>query len=385
MSKILVDGRFVGYGESMARYTLELLSHILEIDHENEYTLLIRRKTDDERLKNLERFSNLKLDILDVPHYSISEQSSLLFYLNEKKYDLVHFTQFNHPIFYGGKYVSTIHDLILLYHSDANFLKKMAFGPVVKSAARDSAAVITASTETRDEIVKKFAVDQAKINLIFHGIDHDQFNIRAKNDKESLKEFCQKNNIENDYLLYVGAWKKHKNVAGMIEAYEKFILSGDRFVNLVLVGKVDQREKRVIEQIAKTNKIIEEKIGKNNAVIASGPVGSDAELAAIYAGAIAYVMPSLAEGFGWPPLEAMACGTPVISSNKSCMPEILGDAALYFDPTGVEEISESIKKIINDHTLREKLIKLGLDQAQKYNWEETAKKTLEVYKGILEK
>lgn len=107
------------------------------------------------------------------------------------------------------------------------------------------------------------------------------------------------------------------------------------------------------------------------------------ELPVAYAGAKLYVIPSLSEGFGWPPLEAMACGTPVIASKESCIPEILGDAPLYFDPYNVDDITKAITEVASDQKLRAELTKKGLEQVKKYNWNETAKKTLEVYKAVL--
>src|SRR3989344_1984911 len=346
MKRILIDGRFIGVGESISRYTLELLAHILEIDKENEYTLLIRPqgeeviekseisfesepegsslRVDDRNPKSLRepegsseprtaetnsKFPNLKVETLNIKHYSVGEQTKLLKYLNRQKFDLVHFPQFNHPIRYKGKYVVTIHDLILLNHAKVGLLKRLAFVPVLKSAVKDSAAIITASEETKREIIYTLRVDEKKISLIHHGIDHNKFNIRAKSERVLLDEFCQKNKIEDDYFLYVGAWKSHKNILRMLEAYEKFIQNNEKFVHLVLVGKIDKKEKAILAAIDRINKSRTPNSELLTPIVTAGPIANDDELAAVYAGAIAYVMPSLAEGFGWPPLEAMACGT----------------------------------------------------------------------------
>jgi len=381
MAKILLDGRFVGVGESIERYTLELLVHLLQIDKENEYTLLIR-PAGEERIKQFKvESSKLKVKVLDIPHYSFREQTKLFSYLKKEKFDLVHFPQFNHPTRYRGKFVVTIHDLILLNHAKSSLIKRAAFWPVLKSAARDSAAIITASEGTKREIIYTLRGREEKIHLIHHGLDHAKFNIISKSHRDYLDKFYKDNKIDNDYLLYVGAWKSHKNLLNLIKAYEKYIAENEKFVHLVLVGKIDKREKAVVREIERVNG--NEERGTRNKIVTVGSVNSDEELAAIYGGAIAYVMSSLAEGFGWPPLEAMACGTPVISSKTSCMPEILGEAAEYFDPKNVDDIAKSINKIISDHTLRQKLIKLGLEQVKKYDWATTAKKTLEVYKNTL--
>lgn len=381
MSKILIDGRFVGVGDSMSRYVLETLRGILKLDQDNEYTLLLR-PIGEKELKwypEIMEANNLKVEYLDIPHYSFPEQTKLLSYLNKKKYDLVHFIQFNHPILYRGNFVVTIHDLILLNHSDGNALKKKAYKTVMSSAAKHSKKIIAVSRLTKEDIIKLFQTQESKIEVIYHGIDHEKFNSKVKTQKSEIDNFKNKYGIAGDYLLYVGAWKKHKNVLNMLKAFEE--CRSD--LQLVLIGKIDQDEPEVIAEINRINSR-NTKYLSHNTIITTGAIDvRDPNIPLAYAGAAAYIIPSLAEGFGWPPLEAMACGTPVISSNYSCMPEVLGDAALYFDPLSVEEMTEAIRKVLSDGKLRADLIAKGLNQVEKYNWSDTAKKTLEVYKSSL--
>jgi glycosyltransferase involved in cell wall biosynthesis len=206
-------------------------------------------------------------------------------------------------------------------------------------------------------------------------------------------------------------WKKHKNLKRMLTAFENFQITNNKSqinpnaqnlnVQLVLVGKVDTNEPEVLAEIKRINfkiaKLLNCSIAKeqsstgnnttiqqynNPAVVVTGFI-DDNELPIAYAGAMAYVTPSLSEGFGWPPLEAMACGTPVISSKESCMPEILGDAPIYFDPYDIDDIARAMMKISDDEKLREELSKKGLEQVKKYNWQKCAKETLEVYRKAL--
>ncbi|OQB06177.1 MAG: Capsular glucan synthase [bacterium ADurb.Bin212] len=450
MKRILIDGRFIGVGDSMTRYCLEIVKGILDQDKDNEYTLLIRpegekilKVTSTEILhrKGTEsviarsgfatwQSNNLTIKVLDIPHYSLGEQTKLLSYLNKEKFDLVHFIQFNHPILYRGKYVVTIHDLTLFGHLYREKLhKKIAFDKVMRSAVNKSAKIITVSETSKNDIIDNYHVDPNKIAVTYLGVD-GKYNCRIKNDELRIKQFKEKHGIVGDYILYTGMWKKHKNLIRLLKAFEKFQETRNNNqtnsnyqipnIQLVLVGKVDKNEPEVIKTIEEINKRfchperaervegssnkINNKISniqyptsneisnsqpnklRPNAylpVITTGFVEEE-ELPISYAGALFYVIPSLSEGFGLPPLEAMACGTPVISSNISAMPEILGDAALYFDPYDVCDIAEKMRQMADNTNLREDYSQKGLEQAGKYSWENTAKRTLVVYKELLD-
>jgi glycosyltransferase involved in cell wall biosynthesis len=151
---------------------------------------------------------------------------------------------------------------------------------------------------------------------------------------------------------------------------------------LVLVGKVDKDEPEILQEIERINTSLKTKNYQLKTIIATGFIDEE-ELPLAYAGALAYCIPSLSEGFGLPPLEAMASGTPVIASKISAMPEILGDAPLCFDPYNVDDIAQAMQKIIEDKNSRDQLSKKGLEQVKKYNWQSTAEKTLKVYKEVL--
>ena len=403
MKRILIDGRFVGVGDSQTRYVLELVKGVLEQDQENQYTLLLRPVgiKDTESFLKLEirtskkcpsagqgaisevqvlksKYPNLMVRILDIPHYSFGEQTKLLRYLNEEKFDLVHFTQFNHPVRYRGKYVITIQDLTLVGHLHRqNLVKKVAFGTVMKSAAKDSAKIIAISKTTMDDVIDYYGVPKGKFDIIYHGVDHQNYNMTVKSRINEINEFKKKYNISDEFILYTGMWKRHKNILRMLKAFEQFrVQNADSRIQLVLVGKVDKKEPEVIREISRINSDIKDSI------ITTGFI-DEKELPIAYAGALAYCIPSLSEGFGWPPLEAMACGTPVIASGESCIPEILGDGPLYFDAYNTSDIVEKMKTITTNTDLRKDLIKNGLDQVQKYNWEDTAKLTYAVYEELL--
>lgn len=383
--RILVDGRFIGVGDSISRYTLETLNGILKLDRENQYTLLIRPQGEQalERYPDIVNAPNLKVDILEIPHYSLAEQTKLLRYLNKEKYDLVHFTQFNHPIFYRGDYVVTIHDLTLVGHLHYfNFMKQLAYNMVMKSAARDSKKVIAISKTSMDDVVDFFGTPKDKFEIIYHGIDHINYNEKVKKELGKIKSFKEKYGIKGDYILYTGMWKKHKNLIRLFQAFEEFKKATKNPIQLVLTGKIDKNEPEVIAEMERINKSLYSIFNNQSSILTTGYIDEE-ELPIAYAGAEMYVIPSLSEGFGWPPLEAMACGTPVIASRISCIPEILGDAPYYFDPYKVDQIEKAISTVLGDEKVRKDLAEKGLKQVQKYNWAETAKKTLEVYKSLI--
>ncbi len=185
----------------------------------------------------------------------------------------------------------------------------------------------------------------------------------------------QKLNISKPYLLYVGNAYPHKNLGRLILAFKKLIEDYQMDLELVLVGEIDyfyQRLKEASSTVLPGRVIFTDFL-------------SDNDLNILYQNASLYVFPSLCEGFGLPPLEAMTFGLPVISSSATCLPEILGQAALYFNPENIEEMAEKIEQVLKEKKLQERLVREGWKKIEEYNWPETAQKTLEIYQAILEK
>lgn len=398
LKKILIDGRFIGVGDSIGRYTLGVLTHLLEIDKNHQYFLLIRPAG----IKMVKEYGfwekdNLTVKILDIPHYSFEEQGKLLVWLNKRPFDLVFFTQFNHPIMYKRPYIVAIHDMTTFgYFHYQNPLKVAMFKKVMKSAVFESKKIITISKTSKEEIIDYYKIAESKIKVTYLGVDENYLRI-SKLDagaRERLgRKFKNEFGIENDYILYTGMWKKHKNLKRLLQAFEK--VSGQLSVvdsknhkpqitnlQLVLVGKIDRNEREIIREIEKINGHEIDKIQKNDPIFVTGFLAEEL-LPAAYAGALAYITPSLNEGFGLPPLEAMACGAPVIAANISATPEILGKAVEYFDPYNTNDIAEKIAEVISNFRLRLDLRKKGFERVGKYSWEKCAKGTLEVINEVI--
>ncbi|PJA88150.1 MAG: hypothetical protein CO140_00420, partial [Candidatus Moranbacteria bacterium CG_4_9_14_3_um_filter_40_7] len=307
--------------------------------------------------------------------YSLEEQLKMPPLLSKYRLDLVHFPHFNVPLFYRGKFIVTIHDLILLHFPT---LRGTTLGPVcywfkfwmyeivIRFAIKQSKKIIAVSEFTKKDLLKNYAIDPSKIEVTYEACD-DFCNWRPEKEDQILKKYA----IMKPYLLYVGNAYPHKNLEKLVSVFcelKKKITD----INLVLVGKEDYFFKKLKEKITAR---------KQGAGIVFTGFISDAELDIFYKNALVFVFPSLYEGFGLPPLEAMAKGVPVISSDHPCMREILGESAFYFKAEDEKEMAEKITEIVSNSGLREKFIQKGYAQIKKYNWRLMAEKTKHIYQN----
>lgn len=356
----------------IGRYSQNLVKNLLEIDKENQYILFMTRQ--DKKDYHL-KAKNATLKIVDIPHYSIAEQTKLASIIEKEKLDLVDFLNFNYPINYQGKFIITIHDLTLFFYPqtarETNFIKRAAFRYILKKGCRDSQKIITVSKSTKADIIEILKVDPQKIAVIYEAADDKSFQECSKKQIERLKN---KYHLSENVILSVGQFRSHKNLPRLVEALA--ILRKSMPCKLVILGKPDPTYHEFQETLDKT--------GAKKDIIMPGFV-SDEELNSWYKLAKVFVFPSLYEGFGLPGLEAMQAGLPVASSDKGSLGEIYSDAALYFNPLDPADMAEKIKKVIKDNDLRKKLIKKGREVAANFSWQKTAQQTLEIYKEILEK
>ncbi|MFA5925427.1 MAG: glycosyltransferase family 1 protein [Parcubacteria group bacterium] len=368
--RIGIDARFYGsVGKGLGRYTEKLIKYLEIIDSENQYFIFLRRKNWNEyEPKN----KNFKKIMADIPWYGFREQLFFPRMLNKYSLDLVHFPHFNVPFLFGRKFVVTIHDLILFHFPTKRasalspmlyWIKNACYRWAISRAIRKSESIIAVSEFTKRDILENFSVDPDKIIVTYQAADKEQALIAQPAD-----EILKKYGIIKPYLLYVGNAYPHKNLESLVAAFRE-VLKRHPGLHLVMVGKEDYFYRRLKESVS-SQKI------KN--VIFPDYV-SDSDLSAVYRGAKLYVFPSLYEGFGLPPLEAMAKSIPVVSSNASCLPEILENAAYYFDPRGTAGMADSIEKTLTDNGLRKELIEAGRARIKKFSWEKLAGKTLEIY------
>jgi len=372
--KIVIDARMYGLEHAgIGRYLVNLINQIEKEDKKNKYLILLRAKYFHElNFKN----KNFQKVLADYPHYSFQEQILLPLQLIKLKPDLVHFPHFNVPLFYFGKYVVTIHDLIkhesrgmatTTRFSLFYWLKYIVYLSVVWLAVERAVKIITPSKFWQEELVKRYNLPKNKIIVTYEGVDEKL--LQSKTNLNS-KNVLSKYKIKTPFVVYTGSLYPHKNVERLVMAVKKI----NQDLKLVIVCARNIFYDRFLEKIKKLNP----PAGGEKFVNLVGFV-PDEDLADIYRQAEAFVFPSFWEGFGLPGLEAMALGLPVISSNTSCLPEVYGEAALYFNPLKVEELVEKIKILRGNKQLREKLIASGFNQVKKYSWAKMAKETIKVY------
>lgn len=359
MAKIVIDAR--ESGTSTGRYIDKLVENLHALNPPEDFLVLTKPK----RVEYIKKIApGFGVEKCEYREFSFGEQYGYAWQLFGIKNTLVHFGMTQQPVLYFANKVTTIHDLTTArFRNPAKKLvifkiKQFVYKQVIKSVAKRSSAIITPS-----EYVKK---DLAE----FAGINSDKIKVTY----EAADKITEKPNpitplLNTEYLLYVGRPQPHKNLWRLVEAFE-IVKQTHPNLKLVLAGKADVLYNRLHRKAEK--KGIE-------GVLFTGFVG-EAELRWLYENCQAYVFPSLSEGFGLPGLEAMIHGAPVVSSNATSLPEIYGKAAHYFDPLSVDDMAKKISEVLDNKSLRTKLIKAGKARAEKYSWKKMAEQTLEVYR-----
>jgi glycosyltransferase involved in cell wall biosynthesis len=363
MSRIVIDARELR--TSSGRYVERLLHYLQQLDDGHDYTVLLKPADYDGWHPINPRFHKV-----ECPHkeFTFAEQFGLKRQVRGEKPDLVHFTFAHQPIWYRGKTVTTIHDLTTarFNNPDKNTavfkFKQQVYKYVVKRAARKAEQVIVPSEFVKNDVADFTGIAPAKVTVTYEAADPIA---------EAADPII---GLEGErFIMYVGRPTPHKNLDRLIEA---FVLLKAQHPDLLLVlaGKKDANYERLEAELRR-------RTIKN--VVFTGQV-SEGRLRWLYENCVAYIFPSLSEGFGLPGLEAMVHGAPVVSSNATCLPEIYGDAAHYFDPLDIRAMSDAINEVLTDKKLRADLVKKGAVQAKKYSWERMARQTLNIYNKALE-
>jgi glycosyltransferase involved in cell wall biosynthesis len=399
--RIGIDARLYGpVGKGLGRYTKEVVDNVIKIDKINEYVIFLCRENFDEFHILPEDTPRIKKILTDIRWYSLKEQFKFPGIIKNEKLDMIHFTHFNVPIFCPVKFIVTIHDLILTKYPTMRattlgpvryFLKNLLYRIVISTAVRRAKKIIVVSEFTKKDIIENFNASNDKIIVTYEGVSNlgrNENNESRFYDLQEIlnkdKKILAKHNIENPYLLYVGNAYPHKNLEGLLKVFseiKKKDICQASTAKLVLVGKDDYFYKKV-KEYATTLGMSGQGISTDEVIFPGYVLDKDLEV--MYRNAIAYIFPSFYEGFGLPPLEAMAHGCPVVSSDQASMPEILGPAALYFDPKDESEFSTKLIEIISNDGLKRELVKRGFEQVKKYSWDKCAGETLLIYKEALE-
>ena len=375
--RIGIDARLYGPkvgGGGLGRYVEQLITELQKIDNKNRYVLFLKKDNFEEcQITN----KNFEKRLADIHWYSATEQIRMPKLIDQENLDLIHYPHWNIPLRAVTPFVVTIHDLLLLEepHSAKKAtqldpfrykLKYLAYKFIVNRAVHKSKQIIAVSNFTRGSIMRHFSTSPNKITVIHEGVTCP----------ENSKLKTQNSKLKPPYFLYVGNAYPHKNLEALIHAFAFFHQLHPN-VKLILVGKRDLFWKWLEKEMS------EIKIPKE-AVVFHG-YATEEELDALYQNATLYVFPSRHEGFGLPPLEAMARGVPVAASRSTAIPEILGDAALYFEPDDIEAMVKIMEQALADVDLRHSLRDKGHKQIKKYSWKSMVEETLKVYEEYASK
>ena len=367
--RIGLDGRLYRSSTGgIGRYSQELIKHLLTIDRETTYVLFL---TPADAIECQLEANNLQKIITPIKHFSLAEQFQLPGLLASQKLDLVHFLNFNHPLFYNGRFVTTIHDLTMNFFPvgrQRSPLRRYAYITVMNHAAKASAAVIVPTETVKKDVLKYLGAKSQKIHPIYEGVEIPQ-SVNTKTKKHYLASL----GITKPYLLFVSQWRPHKGIGVLLKAFS--LIKKDHDIQLVITGKPNP-------QFPEISATVEASPHRND-IVTPGFV-PDSVLDALYAGAALFVFPSWYEGFGLPPLEAMARGVPVASSNASVMPEVLGSAAVYFDPKDANQMAKILIKALDNTDELQELRRQGLKQAARYSWATMATETLALYQKVIQ-
>ncbi|TCL70992.1 glycosyltransferase involved in cell wall biosynthesis [Hydrogenispora ethanolica] len=368
--KLAIEARPIrwSYGTGIGNYTHSLIEKLYEIDRENEYTFLWTEGDPGTLIPFRRKYSYYSL-----PREDQREEVEIPLWLNQEGAEVFHLPQngFRTPSPGQYKVVVTIHDLIPYFYPEfvrTSFLKRfVAEMPFIVERADH---IISVSEASKNDLITVFGLDPDKIAVIPSGPSAAYQPLPKERTAPWLRK---KYRLSCRYILYVGGLNPRKNVSELVYAYSKIIGDLPDQQRLVILGG----ESKHLDKL----KRLAEALSIQDDVIFPGFVPTE-DLPYFYNGADLFVYPSFYEGFGLPPIEAMACATPVITSNVSSLPEVVGDAALTVSPTDTLALAEAILQVLTSPALRESLIKKGLQQCQRYNWTKIATQVLEVYRKV---
>jgi len=366
--KIAIDARkWRDYG--IGTYVRNVVRHLAQIDRETTY-LVFCNPADESALRDLAE--NFVPVVDSSAGYSLREHISLPLKLRSLGAELLHSPHYVRPLLCTIPSVVTIHDCIHLLFPQY-LPNRMAFRYarfVMGSAIRNSSIVFTVSEASRADILRFYpSTDPAKVHVVPNAIDAELLVDPGEAERERVRERYQ---IRGRFVLFAGNVKPHKNLERLIRAFARVrCQEGNEDLRLVVIGDD-------VSRYASLRRTADE-AGVRQEVRFFGFVPHET-LAALYRMATVFAFPSLYEGFGLPPLEAMACGTPVVTSRISSLPEVVGDGALLVDPYNEDDIAQGIARVLDDEDLRARLVERGLERAASYSW---ARSVRQIHAGYM--
>lgn len=366
--RIGIDARSLHY-EGVGRYIKELIRNLSALDRSNEY--IVYFLSEQSLMENAVKQSNFHNTVLQIGIYDLHKQPCLYYRLYRDNLDIFHAT--DHwivPFIATCPVVVTVNDVLVMTARKNLSCKVLAYGTIVTRIALSAAKrIIAVSDFARKEVVEMIPRTEKKISVIYHGVG-EEFTPHGDSEISAIREKYQ---IDKRYILYVGSLKSHKNVPRIIEAFSRLPVSVRQKTDLVIAARLESRFSNVIK--------LPSLFGIENNVRFAGYVPTR-DLPALYSGADAFILPSLTECFGLPIIEAMACGVPVMASKAGAIPEIGGDAGIYFDPESTDDIYHTMLRMLTDEGLRKRLSGMGLERSKNFSWKIAAQKILQVYEDV---
>ena len=366
--RIAIDASTISTQGGPRTYVLGLIDALLRIDTANDYVVFYNDPV------HMGRFPLAKELVLPgkSPLARLWREHVLLpLACRRERVDLLHCPKSAIPYFSPCPVVVTLHDLIPLKHPETEkFTAHMYWRLQIPIAAKRSSFIITDSEHARQEILDDFGCPAEKVKAIMLGFDPQMSMLRNSADGDGVR---LKYGLPSEYLLYVGTIQPRKNIDTLIQVFYRLKCSGSFDHKLVIVGRKGWLYEQLFADI--------KKMGLESEIIFTGFV-PDEDLPFIYGNARVFLYLSLFEGFGLPPLEAMACGVPVVTSNTTSLPEVVGDAGITVPPTDIDAVESALKRVLNDPVLAAKMRESGRCRAQLFSWDAAAQETLMVYQRI---
>jgi len=366
--RIAIDARLIHYRPGgIAEYTRHLITELAALDQESEYLVLHHARAQE----TLTPAVNFKRVNVFTPSHHRLERWSLTAELLPRRLNLLHSPDLIPPAGGARKRVITVHDLHFLHYPQYMTAESLRYyRDQAQWAVRTADHILVDSAATRQDLINLLHVPAEKMTVHMLGVTSE-----FKPLPENIVQDCRKRyGLPSSYLLFVGTYEPRKNIAGLLDAYHLLCQTHADLPPLVLVGRRGWLYEDIFAKV-EALKLSDRLIWVENAPFP--------DLPALYNGGLALVLPSHYEGFGLTPLEAMACGTPVIISNRGSLPEVVGDTGLLVNPDDPADVAASIERLLTDSALRSHLSAAGLARAALFTWRRTAEQTLAVYRHLL--
>lgn len=362
----------------IGRYSFELLRSLLalnqaKLNEADTYTVFYH--PENTQAADLEALQSLgaKLVAAKFRHYSLAEQIFFPRLLRRYDLDLMHFPNFNVPVFYSKPFVVTIHDMVhhkISGHKKSTYLKFLAYKWIIKRAAEKAVRIITVTQAAKKEIISFLNVPEPKISVTYEA-PAQPLVVEQQYDFQKLKSLLQ---LNKPYLLFVGTLERKKNIVKLCQGFDRFLDKYKFDIDLVIAGKIDIHYPQIKQQALQ--------IKHKDHLVFTGFVEDDMQ-AALYRHAHAFITASLHEGFGLPGLEAMQYGIPVLAANTEVFNEVYDNAAIFFDPLNIDDIADKINLLLRDIQFHQEMQKRSATRVAMFDWHTTALQTREIYQQAI--